>query len=108
MEALVYLATQHDESSYLSFLFPEAKSTAGLFRRLTADLGQRSSRKWPRSVRPAAWTHPPVSLPPRHQLHSALRRSQKETALSDDDVESYELPSHQLEVPVVLVQDSIA
>jgi hypothetical protein len=26
----------------------------------------------------------------------------------EDDVESYQLPSHQLEVPVVLVQDSIA
>jgi hypothetical protein len=36
------------------------------------------------------------------------RRSQRGTAVSDDDVESYELPSHQLEVPVVLVQDSIA
>jgi hypothetical protein len=28
--------------------------------------------------------------------------------VSDDDVESYQLPSHQLEVPVALVQDSIA
>jgi hypothetical protein len=35
------------------------------------------------------------------------RRSQRETAVSDD-VESYQLPSHQFEVPVVLVQDSIA
>ena len=26
----------------------------------------------------------------------------------DDDVESNQVPSHQLEVPVVLVQDSIA
>ena len=34
--------------------------------------------------------------------------SQRETAVSDDDVESYQLPSHQFEVPVVLVQDSIA
>jgi hypothetical protein len=34
------------------------------------------------------------------------RRSQRETPVSDDDVESYQLPSHQLEVPVVLVQDS--
>jgi len=38
----------------------------------------------------------------------APRRSQRETAVSDDDVESYQLPSHQFEVPVVLVQDSIA
>ena len=36
------------------------------------------------------------------------RRSQRETPLSDDDVESYQLSSHQLKVPVVLVQDSIA
>ena len=28
--------------------------------------------------------------------------------MSDDDVESYQLQSHQLEVPVVLMQDSIA
>jgi len=34
-------------------------------------------------------------------------RSQRETAVSDDDVESYQLPLHQFEVPVVLVQDSI-
>jgi hypothetical protein len=38
---------------------------------------------------------------------TAPRRSQRETAVSDDDVESYQLPSHQFEVPVVLVQDSI-
>jgi hypothetical protein len=36
------------------------------------------------------------------------RRSQRETAVSDDKVESYQLPSHQLELPVVLAQDSIA
>jgi hypothetical protein len=36
------------------------------------------------------------------------RRSQRETAMSDDDVESYQLPSHQFELPVVLAQDSIA
>jgi hypothetical protein len=39
---------------------------------------------------------------------TAPRRSQRETAVSDDDVESYQLPSRQFEVPVVLVQDSIA
>jgi hypothetical protein len=39
---------------------------------------------------------------------SAPRRSQRETAVSDDNVESYQLPSHQLELPVVLAQDSIA
>jgi hypothetical protein len=39
---------------------------------------------------------------------TAPRRSQRETAVSDDDVESYQLPSHQLELPVVLAQDSIA
>ena len=38
---------------------------------------------------------------------TAPRRFQRETAVSDDDVESYQLPSHQFEVPVVLVQDSI-
>ena len=39
---------------------------------------------------------------------TTLRRSQRETAVSDDNVESYQLPSHQLELPVVLAQDSIA
>ena len=39
---------------------------------------------------------------------TASRRSQGEIAVSDDDVESYQLPSHQVELPVVLVQDSIA
>jgi hypothetical protein len=32
---------------------------------------------------------------------------QRETTVSDDDVESYQLPSHQLDLPLVLVQDSI-
>jgi hypothetical protein len=36
------------------------------------------------------------------------RRSQREGTVPDDDVESYQLPSHQLEMPVVLMQDSIA
>ena len=36
------------------------------------------------------------------------RRSQRETAVSDDNVEIYQLPSHRLELPVVLAQDSIA
>jgi hypothetical protein len=31
-----------------------------------------------------------------------------ETAVSDDNVESYQLPSHRLELPIVLAQDSIA
>jgi hypothetical protein len=39
---------------------------------------------------------------------TASLRSRRETAISDDDVESYQLPSHQFEVPVVLVQNSIA
>jgi len=39
---------------------------------------------------------------------TTLRRSQRETAVSDDDVESYQLPSHQLKLSVVLAQDSIA
>ena len=39
---------------------------------------------------------------------TASLRSQRETVISDDDVESYQLPSHQFEVPVVLVQNSIA
>ena len=34
---------------------------------------------------------------------TAPRRSQRETAVSDDNVESYQLPSHQFEVPVVFV-----
>ena len=34
-------------------------------------------------------------------------RSQRKTAVFDDSVESYQLPSHQLELPVVLAQDSI-
>jgi hypothetical protein len=38
---------------------------------------------------------------------TAPRRSHRETAISDD-VESYQLPSHQFEVLVVLVQDSVA
>jgi hypothetical protein len=39
---------------------------------------------------------------------TAPRRSQSQIAVSDDDVESYQLPSHQVELPVALVQDSIA
>src|SRR5271163_1298012 len=35
------------------------------------------------------------------------RRSQRETAVSDNNVESYQPPSHQLELPIVLAQDSI-
>ena len=35
-------------------------------------------------------------------------RSQRETTVSDENVESYQPPSHQLELPVVLAQDSIA
>jgi len=34
--------------------------------------------------------------------------SQRESTVPDDDMESYQLPSDQLEVPVVLMQDSIA
>jgi hypothetical protein len=41
-------------------------------------------------------------------LATASRHSRRETTVSDNDVESYQLPSHQFEVPVVLVQDSIA
>ena len=39
---------------------------------------------------------------------TAPQRSQRETAVSDDNVESYQLPSRQLELPVDLAQDSIA
>ena len=39
---------------------------------------------------------------------TAPQRSQRETAVSDDNVESHQLPSHQLELHVVLAQDSIA
>jgi hypothetical protein len=48
---------------------------------------------------------------PASNLTAALtapRRSQRETAVSDDDAESYQLPSYQFEVPVILMQDSIA
>jgi hypothetical protein len=41
-------------------------------------------------------------------LLTVPRHSQIEIAVSDDDLESYQLPSHQLELPVVFVQDSIA
>lgn len=33
---------------------------------------------------------------------------QREITVSEDDLESYQLSSHQLELPVVLVQDSMA
>jgi hypothetical protein len=38
---------------------------------------------------------------------TAPQRSQREIAASDDDSGSYQFPSHQLELPVVLAQDSI-
>jgi hypothetical protein len=43
----------------------------------------------------------PIALP-------APQRSQREIATPDDDSESYQFPSYQLELPVVLEQDSIA
>jgi hypothetical protein len=39
---------------------------------------------------------------------TAPQRSQREIAAPDDDSESYQSLSHQLELPVVLMQDSIA
>jgi hypothetical protein len=39
---------------------------------------------------------------------TASQRSQREIATPDDDLGSYQFPSHQLELPVILVQDSIA
>ena len=39
---------------------------------------------------------------------SCTRHSQTEITVSDDALESYQFPSHQLELPFVLVQDSIA
>lgn len=36
------------------------------------------------------------------------RRSQREIAVPNDDWKSCQLPSHEVELPVVLVQDSIA
>jgi hypothetical protein len=36
------------------------------------------------------------------------QHSQKKIATADDDSGSYQFPSHQLELPVVLAQDSIA
>jgi hypothetical protein len=39
---------------------------------------------------------------------TAPQRSQTEIATPDDDSGSYQFPSHQLELPVVLAQDSIA
>ena len=38
---------------------------------------------------------------------TAPQRSQREIAAPDDDSGSYQFPSHQLELPVVLAQDSI-
>jgi hypothetical protein len=49
-----------------------------------------------------------LDTPACHLAAASPLEFQRETAVSDDDVESYQLPSHQLEVPVVLVQDSIA
>ena len=43
----------------------------------------------------------PIALP-------VPQRSQREIAAPDDDSESYQSLSHQLELPVVLMQDSIA
>ena len=39
---------------------------------------------------------------------TAPRHSQKEIATADDDSGSYQFPSRQLQLPVVLAQDSIA
>ena len=39
---------------------------------------------------------------------TAPQRSQREVATLDSDSGSYQLPSRQLELPVVLMQDSIA
>src|SRR5256714_9776891 len=39
---------------------------------------------------------------------TAPQRSQREIATPDGDSGSYQFPSHQLELPVVLAQDSIA
>jgi hypothetical protein len=39
---------------------------------------------------------------------TAPQRSQREIATPDGDSGSYQLPSHQLELPTVLIQDSIA
>jgi len=39
---------------------------------------------------------------------TALQRSQREIATPYDDSGSYQFPSHQLELPIVLMQDSIA
>jgi hypothetical protein len=39
---------------------------------------------------------------------TAPQRSQREIASPDGDSGSYQFPSHQLELPVVLTQDSIA
>jgi len=36
------------------------------------------------------------------------QRSQREIATPDDDLGSHQFPSHQLELPVILMQDSIA
>ena len=39
---------------------------------------------------------------------TAPQRSQREIATPDGDSGSYQLPSHQLELPVILMQDPIA
>jgi hypothetical protein len=43
----------------------------------------------------------PIALP-------APQRSQREIATPDNDSGSYQFPSHQLELPIVVEQDSIA
>jgi hypothetical protein len=39
---------------------------------------------------------------------TAPQRSQREIATPDDDLGGYQFPSHQLELPIVLMQGSIA
>jgi len=61
---------------------------------------KRKANSLDRSICYLATTSPIVLTTPPY--------SQRETAVSDNNVESYQLPSHQLELPVVLAQDSIA
>jgi hypothetical protein len=107
----IYLATRHDESSNLCpFLsFSEAKFTPGLCPRLPAGFGRKEQPEMAEKRKTSSLDTPTCDLSAASPIAlTAPRRSQRETAVSDDDVESYQLQSHQLEVPVVLMQDSIA
>jgi hypothetical protein len=49
-----------------------------------------------------------MGMAKKRSANSLDRPARHLAAVSDEDMESYQLPSHQVEVPVMLVQDSIA